>query len=405
MPLTVRELLQTTAYRKIDMDRLLDPAHKSFLRFDPDLGYVFIDFVMKDGVDDSISVYNYEQHGGHRRMVHHTDLPCRINAYGDSYTQCQQVSDAETWEEILAAHIREPIRNFGVGGYSVYVAYRRCRLTEATDLAGDHIILNIWDDDHIRNLDCARWIRTAWDSRDKPWSGGDAPWPIHGFPWPHMRYDLDKGDFVELPGIQTEEELRKLADPDHFYETFKDDHIVHLFVLLNGGEAPVDELQGIAEALGVQVNLRAADEEQRIAEAKKLHLAYGLKSTMKLLDRMRAWATEENKRLLFMLSYGAEEIVRYFNTGYRFDQELVDYLEGIEEPYVDCLLKQKEDFSQYNIPLEQYLGKFYIPAAGAAVFGHYGPHGNHWFAYAVKNEIVEWLDPKPPAYAEFQQVW
>ena len=29
------------------------------------------------------------------------------------------MNDGETWQEYLAAHLREPIRNYGVGGYSV----------------------------------------------------------------------------------------------------------------------------------------------------------------------------------------------------------------------------------------------------------------------------------------------
>ena len=53
------------------------------------------------------------------------DRPCRMNTYGDSFTQCHQVSDGETWQEYLAAHLGEPVRNFGVGGYGVYQAYRR----------------------------------------------------------------------------------------------------------------------------------------------------------------------------------------------------------------------------------------------------------------------------------------
>jgi hypothetical protein len=44
----------------------------------------------------------------------------RINTYGDSFTQCAQVSDGETWQEILAAHLGEPIGNFGVSGYGVH---------------------------------------------------------------------------------------------------------------------------------------------------------------------------------------------------------------------------------------------------------------------------------------------
>ncbi len=30
--------------------------------------------------------------------------------------------------------------------------------------------------------------------------------------------------------------------------------------------------------------------------------------------------------------------------------------------------------------------------------GHYTLRGNHFFAYAVKDEILKWLAPKPPAY-------
>lgn len=29
---------------------------------------------------------------------------------------------------------------------------------------------------------------------------------------------------------------------------------------------------------------------------------------------------------------------------------------------------------------------------------HYGPQGNQFFAFAIKNAVVEWLDPKPIAY-------
>ncbi len=30
--------------------------------------------------------------------------------------------------------------------------------------------------------------------------------------------------------------------------------------------------------------------------------------------------------------------------------------------------------------------------------GHYKPAGNHFFAYSLKNTIVNWLDPKPITY-------
>ena len=399
MALTVDELLRRTAYRQSDIDRLLDPEHPSFLRFDPHLGYVFIDFVMRDGVDDSLSTYTYDKTIGHRKLMHYADQPCRINTYGDSFTQGQQVSDAETWQEVLAAHIREPIRNFGVGGYSVYQAYRRAKIVEATEASAEYVILNIWDDDHVRNLDLSRWIRTTWDSRDKPWSGGDAPWPIHGFPWGHIRYDLDAGRFVELDGFcRNEEDLRKLGDRDYFYQCFKDDDIVRLFVLINGGTAPTERLEVTAEALGIDVDLR--DPAKRAADAARFHLQYGLKSTMFMLDGMRQWAAGLQKKLMVLLSYNAPTVAEYVASGDRFDHELVQYLESNGVVCVDCLAKAAEDYKASNLSMDDYLNRFYIPAAGAAVFGHYSPYGNHWFAFAVKGELVAWLDPKPPAYGD-----
>ena len=71
-----------------------------------------------------------------RKTINYADKKCRINAYGDSFTQCHQVSDGETWEEILAAHFGEPIRNFGVGGWSVYQAYLRMKREEKKDSRG-----------------------------------------------------------------------------------------------------------------------------------------------------------------------------------------------------------------------------------------------------------------------------
>jgi len=32
--------------------------------------------------------------------------------------------------------------------------------------------------------------------------------------------------------------------------------------------------------------------------------------------------------------------------------------------------------------------------------GHYSPQGNHFFAYSIKDKVVEWLDPKPIPYQQ-----
>jgi hypothetical protein len=32
--------------------------------------------------------------------------------------------------------------------------------------------------------------------------------------------------------------------------------------------------------------------------------------------------------------------------------------------------------------------------------GHYSPQGNHFFAYSIKDKVVQWLDPKPIPYQQ-----
>ncbi|MFP4029681.1 MAG: hypothetical protein ACLFWL_18020, partial [Candidatus Brocadiia bacterium] len=98
----VKELLHTAAYLPEEIERLLDPDRPSFIDFDPELGYVLRDYTFRDGMEDTLCAYNYESHGGHRKMINYADKPCRINTYGDSFTQCAQVNDGESWQEILA---------------------------------------------------------------------------------------------------------------------------------------------------------------------------------------------------------------------------------------------------------------------------------------------------------------
>ena len=398
MAFNVRDVLYTAAYHPAEIDRILDQEHPSFIAFDPVLGYVLKDYEFKDGMEGARSVYTYESHGGCRRMINYADQPCRINTYGNSFTQCAQVSDGEGWQEVMAAHIREPIRNFGVGGYGVYQAYNCAMRIEAIeDLAAEYIILNIWDDDHMRNIDAARWNRVAWMCRDLP-RGGKNDYPVHGFPWAHIRYDFDKRGFVELPGLcKKPEDLRKLVGRDAYYEIFKDDIVVHLYTLREGGEAPVEELEKLAEESGLQVDLR--DPQKRATDARKLHYTYSLRSTQYILDKMQVWAREQNKKLMILLSYNVPSVEDFIDKGERFDQSFVDFLEHNGFLYVDFLRKAAEEYKVFNISVEEFMERFYIERQGAQVFGHYNPYGNFWFAFALREELINWLDPKPPAYA------
>ncbi len=395
----IKEILKTTRFRKLDVEHLLDTKRLSWVRYDPELGYVPSNIIMKDGLDDSFSTYTFEP-TGERRVINYADQPCRVNTYGDSFTQCQQVSDDETWQERLAAHLGEPIRNFGSGGYGVYQAYRRALRVEAGDKTAPNIILNLFSDDHIRNLDAARWVRTAWYEKDWP---EERAHPLHGLPWAHVRYDLEKNGFVERPALcKDENDLWKLCDPDIFYETFRNDQIVRLFALELGGEAEFSDLEALGEVFGLKVDFRNPD--KRREDAHRLHQEYGLRSTLFILDKMREWCANEKKNLLVILSYatyalpGSTGLLEFLRTGERWDAALLEYLNRHTIPFVDLLERHAEDFAQHKLSVEDYLGKYFVRPAGAAVFGHYNPLGNMFTAFAAKDAVVKWLKPKPPAY-------
>ncbi|MFT5368589.1 MAG: hypothetical protein ACI8V2_003555, partial [Candidatus Latescibacterota bacterium] len=86
--------------------------------YDPEIGWTVCDGFRGGSVDDSKGFYQYDNDGA-RHVVNYPDRPCRIHTYGNSFTHCDQVSNGETWQEYLAAHLLEPVRNFGIGGHSV----------------------------------------------------------------------------------------------------------------------------------------------------------------------------------------------------------------------------------------------------------------------------------------------
>src|SRR5579863_9175634 len=146
----VRDFLRPLLLDRQDIDLWLERQAFPFCKYDAELGYLHVDRDFQEGLDGAVCRYRYDKLDA-RRMFAHAGEPCRINTYGDSFTSCEQVSDGETWQESLAAHLGEPVRNFGIGGYSVYQAYLRL-LREDQRAPSRCIIFNIFDDDHARNL-------------------------------------------------------------------------------------------------------------------------------------------------------------------------------------------------------------------------------------------------------------
>lgn len=147
-----RSYLSKMIYSKQEVDDWFSGKIR-FAKYHSEWGWLLRDERFQDGVDGAVSTYTYSTNPFHeRKMIGNADKPCRINTYGDSFTQGHQVNEGETWQEVLAAHLGEPVRNFGIGAWSVYQAWLRMKYEEERCPA-DLVILNIYDDDHYRNID------------------------------------------------------------------------------------------------------------------------------------------------------------------------------------------------------------------------------------------------------------
>jgi hypothetical protein len=390
---TLRALLREATPGREEVDRWLDPAAPKWAQFDAELGYRPHDCLVRDGVDGALTVYRYEASGARRRVAY-AEAPCRINTYGNSFTQCHQVSDGETWQEYLAAHLGEPLRNFGVGGYGVYQAYRRLVREEQTAAGASHVVLNIWRDDHVRSLYAWMWLHsTTWRGVLAEGALGARVSMFHATPWAHLRLDPDTGAFAERENpYPTPESLYRLCDPDHVYERFRGDVDVQLAAAQRG--APdVDRalLRRVADALGEPAPAEAfAAAEATAATARRLLQACGLRASAYVVERARAFAAAHGKRLLLLLSYLESDITAAVRGAPRFDEAFVRVLAQTGVPVVDSLQMHVEDYAAYRCSPGEYAARLFV--------GHYNPRGNHFFAFAIKDAVVAWLEPKPPAY-------
>jgi len=341
--------------------------------YDATLGWVLKDAVRHDGVDGSRTFYHYEEHGC-RMRIHFSQGPCRIHTYGDSFTHCDQVSDGETWQEYLAAHLQESIMNFGVGGYSVYQAYLRM-LREEEKAPAEYIILNIWDDDHFRNLDAWRSIRFGRRTSC-------------GFPLPHLRVNLQGGECREMKNLYTTPvDLYKLTDSDSIFEAFKDDPILQVVLATTQG-AVLD--RGLQQPVAVSFGLPLSGDGGMVEEIKRRHAEAALSASQKILEWMEKRVAEKGQKMMLILSHSSGGIRRDLLREPRWDQSFLDFLRDKSYPIVDLRDAHAKDFGCWRGDVDSYLRRYYN--------GHYSPAGNYFCAQAIKGHVVTWLNPKPRPY-------
>ena len=381
---TFEDYLRESAVSKEVIDRFLKGP--SWAQYDSELGYILGNFLPKDGMDNSTTISTVQPNGA-RTSFAYAGRKCRINTYGDSFTQCHQVSDAETWQEYLAGHLGEPIRNFGMGGYGVYQAYRRMLREEQTDHGAQYVIFYIWGDDHVRSLlRCRHAIIFRWWNHQ----GGRA---FHNNFWPNMELDLPTGRFVEKENLlPTRKALYQMTDPERMVELLRDDLALQLMAFKMGLIRDLDRNSIGQLAARLEYPLDWNRETELREQAGELLDRYSLRATLSVLEKAREFTRQNGKQLLVILfdPYRAMAELRKSKT--RFDQPVVDYLIRERFNYFDMNEVHLRDFQKYNLSYEDYLKQYFI--------GHYSPRGNHFFAYSIKDKVVEWLDPKPITYLE-----
>lgn len=339
--------------------------------YDADLGWVHTGAVhVGDGVDGSATVYRYESDGA-RRVVNSAGDACRIHSYGNSFTHCDQVNDGETWQEYLAAHLREPVRNYGVGGYSVYQAYRRMRMIERRPGGGaDYVILNIFDDDHFRNLDSWRRIRAG--SRT-----------MCGFTLPHLRVNVEQGTAVEFDNLlRTPKEVFKLCDPEWVLRTFSDDPVLRVMMSMHRARGP--DATACEAAVGFGIPPHRSAEGRDATGHLRAHTEAAIFATIRVLEMTEGLLDRLGRKLLVMLSFGARNMIEALQGSERFDQRLLDFLSTRTYPVIDMRDAFVADDARSNLEPEAYLDRYYN--------GHHTPWGNFFTAWSAKDAIGSWID-------------
>ncbi|MBV9445017.1 MAG: hypothetical protein JO345_03865 [Streptosporangiaceae bacterium] len=368
--------------------------------FDPELGYTLHDCLVPWGAGDSRTIETFRPDGARSRFLYASRKP-RINSYGNSFTECTQVSDGETWQEYLAGHLGEPIGNFGVGGHGVYQAYRRMRRVEQTADGAPYVILYVWGEDPVRSIMRCRWAVfyprvTPADHEMRLFSSN---------PWAHVEIDLETGSFTEIGNpLPTPESVYAMCDPQWMLDHLRDDLAMQLAVYAGDpgygqpgriGELDRPKIERLAELLDFPLDWGpGTDQRQQAAEL--LH-RYGQRATTWILDKASAFTRGVGKTLLVALNYTArtdhflDPVAPWDGT--RRDQEILDHLSASGIPLFDMNDVHQREYEQAGGTYHEYLSQY---VSG----GHYNPRGNHLFAYAIKDTLVELLDPKPLPYQD-----
>ncbi len=382
--MTTREYIKSILPSKMRADLFLDkaiyedPIRNNYgARYSSKLGWLRKSAHLFNGIGGSRTFNTYIGEGDYvaRKYSTFEGVGPRIHTFGNSFTQCSQVSDGETFQEYLAQHLGEPVINYGVGGHSVYQMYLRMKMIGEVDTA-DYVILNIWEDDHFRSLDAWRAIRY----------GSLAP---GGWPLPHVRVDMPSGTIEERPNLcSTEDDIQQMCDIDFVEKLFADDPILK-FVMACRNNTPLVEND---DPLGLGLVQSQDDESSMPARRRHVHAA--LFASRNIVQWAQQLAKERNQKLMIIMSYTREYLEDAINGKPRWDQDFLNHLAAQPLPVFDLADSYMEAFKTFKGSPKEFLSQYFI--------GHHSPAGNYFFAESLRKPLVDWLNPKPPAYHKLQ---
>jgi hypothetical protein len=190
--------------------------------------------------------------------------------------------------------------------------------------------------------------------------------------------------------------MYRLADPDWIVESFRDDLAMQMSLYIRGAICDVDRpaMAALADALELRFDCDAAGDDL-MAQLRRLLDRYAQRASIFVLGEVREFARRHRKQLLVVLFDPFRAMYEMHRGEPRHDAELVDHLRREGVHYFDMNDVHLEDFKRYRIGFEEYVQQFFVGGRG-----HYNPRGNHFFAYAIKDTVVRWLDPPPITYRD-----
>jgi hypothetical protein len=413
--ITFEQCLRESAVPREEIDKFLSGT--GWMKLDPELGYVPNTYRAPGGTFvsgiDGTGMITTQQKNDARYSFLYKDQEPRINTYGNSFTQCTQVNDGETWQEYLAGHLCEPIGNFGVADYGVYQTYLRMKREESSDHGAQYLVFYVWGDDPFRNL----YRSHAPIFRGSTIFSKNGLSAFLGMMRPYIEMDLSSGRFVERDNLlRTPESNYSLCDPQFLVEHLKDDIALQLSLFSEGEVGDIDRpkvdrlssLLGISfdwsrdsvpfQSRGLPILGQKPNDSSEVTLQSQAHALldrYAMHATIFVLEKAGSFARQHGKELLVVLFDPYRAMLEMQRGQRRYDQDLVDFLSKRSFRFFDMNEAHLHDFKKYRVDFGEYRKQFFVDSTG-----HYNPRGNHLFAYSMKDAFVEWLNPKPILYQE-----